>query len=180
MTTHRRDRPVDGRDRPVDGRDRPVDVRAPRFVGGYTLVIALGVFLAALLRPIEPAVGGRIASPEFLLLLVLWISFGAGTVFGNGAHPFAALFRLVIRPRLGPAEVEDPRPPRFALLVGFVLTSVGLVLHIVGAPFGLATAAAFVIVASFLQAFVGFCLGCQIYLALIRVGIIRPKTPLAA
>lgn len=158
---------------------RPVDVRAPRFVGGYTFVIAVIVLFLALLRPLEENVFARTVSPEFLLLVVLWASFGAGTFFGNGAHPFAVVFRTVIRPRLGPADVEDPRPPRFALLIGFVLSTVGLLLHAGGVPFGLAVAAAFIVIASFLQAFVGFCLGCQVYLALIRAGLIRPKTTIA-
>ncbi|PSL39675.1 uncharacterized protein DUF4395 [Labedella gwakjiensis] len=158
---------------------RPIDVRAPRFVGGYTFVLAVIVLLVALLRPLEESITARLAGPEFLLLIVLWASFGAGTVFGNGAHPFAAVFRTVIRPHLGPADVEDPRPPRFALLVGFVISTIGLVLHAAGVPFGLAVAAAFIVIASFLQAFVGFCLGCQVYLVLIRAGFIRPKTPIA-
>ncbi len=83
---------------------QPVDVRAPRFVGGYTFVIALTVLFLALLRPLEQTVVARLASPEFLLTLVLWASFGAGTLFGNGSHPFAVFFRIVIRPRLGPEE----------------------------------------------------------------------------
>ena len=158
---------------------RPIDVRAPRFVGGYTFVIAIVALFLALLRPVEATIGARATSPEFLLLLVLWASFAAGTFFGNGAHPFAAFFRAVIRPRLGPGEVEDPRPPRFALLIGFVLTTAGLALHLLGVPAGLAVSAGFVVVASFLQAFAGFCLGCQIYLALTRARIIRPTTPIA-
>ena len=159
---------------------RPIDVRAPRFVGGYTFVIAVVVLLLALVRPLEPTVGARATSPEFLLLLVLWASFAAGTLLGNDAHPFAVVFRLVIRPRLGRAEVEDPRPPRFALLVGFVLTTVGLVLHLLAVPYGLAVATAFVVIASFLQAFAGFCLGCQVYLGLVRAGVIRPATRIPA
>lgn len=159
---------------------KPIDSRGPRFVGGYTFVIAVAALVLELLRGLEPTVVGRVLSPEFILVFVLWLSFGAGTFFGNNAHPFAAFFRVVIRPRLRAGETEDPRPPRFALLIGFVLSTVGLVLDLVGVPYGLAIATAFIVIASFLQAFVGFCLGCQVYLLLARAGIIKPSTPLIA
>lgn len=159
---------------------KPIDSRGPRFVGGYTFVIATVALLLELIRGVEPTLVTRVASPEFILVLVLWLSFGAGTFFGNNAHPFAAFFRYMIRPRLKPGQTEDPRPPRFAQLIGFVLASVGLVLDLVGVAYGLVIATAFIVIASFLQAFVGFCLGCQVYLLLARAGIIKPRTPLAA
>lgn len=159
---------------------KPIDTRGPRYVGGYTFVIAVVALVLELINGLQPTVLGRVLSPEFILVFVLWLSFGAGTIFGNNAHPFGAFFRAVIRPRLKPGQTEDPRPPRFALLIGFVLTTVGLVLDLVGVPYGLVVATAFIVIASFLQAFVGFCLGCQVYLLLARAGLIRPKVPLAA
>jgi len=158
-----------------------VDSRAPRWVGGFTFVLAVASLLLALLRPIEATLAGRVLSPEFVLVLVLWLSFGAGTFLGNGAHPFAWVYRKLVQPRLArPVPTEDARPPRFALAVGFSLTTIALVLHAAGVPFGLAAAAGFVVIASFLQAFVGYCLGCQIYLLLVRGGLIRPQVPIAA
>ncbi|HEY3549170.1 MAG TPA: DUF4395 domain-containing protein [Propionicimonas sp.] len=158
-----------------------VDSRAPRWVGGFTFVLAVTSVLLALLRPVEETLVGRVLSPEFLLMLVLWLSFGAGTFWGNGAHPFAWVYRRLVQPRLSrPVPTEDARPPRFALGVGFTLTTLGLVLQAAGVPYGLAVAAAFVVVASFLQAFVGYCLGCQVYLLLVRGGLIRPQVPIAA
>ncbi len=53
-------------------------------------------------------------------------------------------------------------------------------LHALAVPYGLVVAAAFVVIASFLQGFVGYCLGCQVYLLLVRGGLIRPKAPLYA
>jgi hypothetical protein len=164
----------------ASGAPKPIDTRGPRFVGGFTFFIAIATLVLALIRGIEPTPLERVLSPEFILTLVLWLSFGAGTFFGNGAHPFAAFFKAVILPRLKPGQREDPRPPRFALLVGFVLTTVGLVLHLLGVPYGLVVTTAFIVIASFLQAFVGYCLGCQVFLLLVRGGLIRPKTPIAA
>jgi hypothetical protein len=155
-----------------------VDSRAPRWVGGYTFVLAVTALLLALLHPVEETVGARLTSPELLVLAVLWLSFAAGTFGGNGAHPFAWVYRRAVQPRLArPVPTEDARPPRFALGVGFALTTIGLVLHAIGVPYGLAAAAGFVVVASFLQAFAGFCLGCQVYLLLVRGGLIRPRVP---
>ena len=158
---------------------KPIDSRGPRYVGGFTFFIAIVALAFALINGVEPTLLGRVLSPEFILVFVLWVSFGLGTIVGNGAHPFAAFFKAVIRPRLGPGETEDPRPPRFALLIGFVLTTVGLVLELAAVPYGLVAAIAFIVIASFLQAFVGYCLGCQVYLLLARAGIIRPRVPLA-
>ncbi|MBO9578795.1 MAG: DUF4395 domain-containing protein [Microbacteriaceae bacterium] len=160
---------------------KPIDVRGPRFTAGVTFLLALGALVAGLLVPIERSWGLRVLSPEFILLALAWLNFTIGTIWGVGANPFGAFFRTVVRPRLRkPAETEDPRPPHFALGIGFVLSTIGLVLHLIGVPWGLVVAAAFIVIASFLNAFVGYCLGCQIYLALARAGVIKPSSPLAA
>ena len=157
---------------------KPIDTRAPRFVGVVTFVFAVATLLFALLDGVEPTLLGRLLSPEWILFLILFVLFTIGTLGGNSAHPVSILFRTVVKPRLKrPAELEDPRPPRFALGVGFALTLIGLVLHALAVPYGLAVAAAFVVIASFLQGFVGYCLGCQVYLLLIRGGLIRPAVP---
>jgi hypothetical protein len=53
--------------------------------------------------------------------------------------------------------------------------TLGLVLHLAGVLWALPIAGAAAFVAAFLNAAFGFCLGCQIYLALTRAGIIRPR-----
>jgi len=79
-----------------------------------------------------------------------------------------------VRPRLGaPDDLEDPVPPTFAQGVGFVITLVGLVLGLAGVPYAVVVAAGLAFVAAFLNSVFGFCLGCQIYLLLARVGIVR-------
>jgi hypothetical protein len=79
-----------------------------------------------------------------------------------------------VRPRLQAAkELEDSRPPRFAQLVGLFVASVGFALAFSGVATGIAIAAAAVFVASFLNSAFNYCLGCQMYLGLRRIGIIR-------
>jgi hypothetical protein len=74
-----------------------------------------------------------------------------------------------VRPRLGPpTELEDPRPPRFAQTVGLVVTGAGLVLALLGVPWSVEISAALALVAAFLNAAFGLCLGCELYLLLKR------------
>jgi len=50
---------------------------------------------------------------------------------------------------------------------------IGLALYLAAVPYGLAIAAAALFLASALQAYVGFCLGCQMYLGLRRLGVFK-------
>jgi hypothetical protein len=53
------------------------------------------------------------------------------------------------------------------------VAAIGIVLQLVGVPYGIAYAAAAAFIAAFLNAAFAYCLGCQIYLGLKRVGVIR-------
>ncbi|GAA3899923.1 DUF4395 domain-containing protein [Microbacterium invictum] len=118
------------------------------------------------------SLGERAADPAFLALLVVALLFLWGLISPRTA-PWGVLYRSVLQPRLAPpAELEDPRPPRFAQGVGLFVSIVGLTLHLIGVPWALPIAAAAAFVAAFLNAVFGFCLGCQIYLLLQRTGLI--------
>lgn len=158
--------------------DRPgapagIDPRGPRFTAAVTLAVAIAALVAALAVPIGATAGARAVEPGAILLGVLALAFLAGTVGGPARNPFGLVFRALVRPRLRPpADLEDPRPPRFAQGVGLVLSAAGVALHLAGVPWALAIAAALVVVASFLNAVVGLCLGCQVYLLLARTGLV--------
>ncbi|WP_082738395.1 DUF4395 domain-containing protein [Microbacterium sp. CCH5-D1] len=117
----------------------------------------------------------RALDPGFLLTAVAAALFLWGVVSPRTA-PWGALFRTAVRPRLAPpAELEDPRPPRFSQGVGLFVVGIGLVLHLLGVPWALPIATAAAFVAAFLNAAFAFCLGCQLYLVLQRAGLIgRP------
>ncbi len=67
-------------------------------------------------------------------------------------------------PRLGPVTEKEPVPPlKFAQLVGFVFAVVGVVGFAAGIPLLGLIATGFALVAAFLNAAFGICLGCQIY-----------------
>ena len=117
-------------------------------------------------------VAQRAADPAFVLLLVIALLFLWG-VLSPQTHPWSVLYRRAVQPRLAPpADLEDPRPPRFAQGVGLFVTAVGLALHLAGVPWALPIAAALAFVAAFLNAAFGLCLGCQLYLLLQRGGLI--------
>lgn len=170
-----------------------IDPRGPRFAAAITAALLLvATFLALIgvstwrtrfayahtldevdewtIVSLSPA--ERIADPGFLAVLVVALLFLWGVLSPRTA-PWGVVFRRLVRPRLAPpAELEDPRPPRFAQGVGLFVTGVGLVLHLLGAPLALPIAAALAFVAAFLNAAFGVCLGCMMYLGLQRVGLV--------
>lgn len=138
-----------------------VDPRGPRFAAWVTSALLL---VATFLGLIGSAAAVVIAS--IVAALFVW------GVVSPATAPWSVLFRTVVRPRLAPpAELEDPRPPRFAQGVGLVVVALGLVLHLAGVPLALPIATAAAFIAAFLNAAFGFCLGCQLYLLLQRAGV---------
>jgi hypothetical protein len=104
------------------------------------------------------------------LLAAQAVVFGIGAVFGLKYSPYGVLYRLLIRPRLGPpAALEAAAPPRFAQGVGLVFALVGVIGYGIGlTPLGIAAVAA-ALAAAFLNAAFGFCLGCEMYVLINRV-----------
>ncbi|GAA0995805.1 DUF4395 domain-containing protein [Subtercola frigoramans] len=156
---------------------RGIDPRGPRFSAGITAVLLIAVLLLGLGSTATPAesIGGRTAEPAFILLAVISALFAWGAFAGVRRHPYGLLFRALIRPRLpAPTELEDPKPPTFAQGVGFAITLAGLVLALAGVPYAVVIAAAAAFVAAFLNSVFGYCLGCQLYLLLIRVTKAQP------
>ncbi|MGJ9421496.1 DUF4395 domain-containing protein [Aeromicrobium sp. CF3.5] len=104
------------------------------------------------------------------VLLAVQVVVCAVSVFiGLGHSPYAQFFARVVRPRIGPPEhTEDARPPRFAQVVGLVFTAGGLIALLLGATLVGYVLVAFALVAALLNASIGLCLGCEMYLALRR------------
>lgn len=141
---------------------RGIDPRAPRF----------GAAITSLLLAITIVLGLTGSAAAFWLLLVVAVLFLWAVAWPRTA-PWGALYRRLVQPRLAPPdELEDPRPPRFAQGVGLFVSVVGLVLQLAGVPWGVPVAAAAAFVAAFLNAAFAFCLGCQLYLLLQRVGLV--------
>jgi hypothetical protein len=116
------------------------------------------------------------ATGWFWLTIPLAYGFWARVLTGPTLSPLGQLATRVIAPRLG-AEKPVPGPPkRFAQAMGVAMSSAALVL---GLLIGLTTAATVVLillaVAASLEAFGGVCLGCEMFRALMRAGVV-PET----
>lgn len=152
---------------PTD-RGSGIDPRSPRFGAGITAIFLLATIFLSL-------VGASVAAVIVLTAIALLFAWGAFA--GIRRHPYGALFRRVIRPRLpAPTELEDPTPPTFAQGVGLVITGIGVVLGLVGLAWAVPLFAALAFVAAFLNSVFGYCLGCQMYLLGVRAGVLgRPQ-----
>ena len=135
-----------------------IDARGPRFGAVITTII-----LAAAL-----------ATNNVWFVVAAGIAFAIGAFKGPQFTPQAFIYKTFVKPRLkGEVPAEDVRPPQFAQSVGllFALVAIAGVVGGVNAIFTIAVA--FALGAAFLNAAFAYCLGCQIYLGLKRIGIIK-------
>lgn len=131
-----------------------IDPRGQRFAAALTTVVLAVVLITG--------------SPWVLAAQVAVFALAAGA--GVTASPYAQAYSRVVRPRLGPpAELEDARPPRFAQAVGLAFAATGLIALLAGLTVVFYIAVTAALVAAFLNAAFGFCLGCEIYLIARRI-----------
>ncbi|CAN5264437.1 DUF4395 domain-containing protein [soil metagenome] len=150
-----------------------IDPRSPRFGAGITAVLLLVVIALSLLLPVGDTFAARASHPAFLLFVVITLLFAWGAFAGVQHHPYGRIYRALVRPRLAaPTDLEDPVPPTFAQGVGLVITLLGVIVYLLGVPLALPIAAGLAFIAAFLNSVFAYCLGCQIYLLLVRGGIL--------
>lgn len=156
-----------------------IDPRGPRFGAGITAVALLVTMALALGQgAIGSTLAARATEPAFVLLAILSALFAWGAIAGVHKHPYGSVFKALIRPRLkAPLYLEATEPPTFAQLVGLLVAGTGVVLHLIGVPYGLVIAAAAAFIASFLNAVFGLCLGCEMYALLVRTRVITGSKP---
>ena len=132
---------------------KQIDVRGARFGALLT------TFVLAL----------TLATESWILALWQTAVFAIGAAFGPARTPYSSIFRAVVKPRLKSSPTfEDERPPRFAQAVGFLFGAVALVGIASGISLLFTLSIAFALVAAFLNAAFNFCLGCKVYLLLVR------------
>lgn len=130
-----------------------VDPRGPRFGAVITTIVLAAVLLTG----------------SGWLLAAQAAVFAAGAVGGLSRAPYGWVYRRFVRPRLGPpAELEPEAAPRFAQGVGLAFALVGVAGYLSGLTWLGVVATAFALVAAFLNAAFGLCLGCELYLVLRR------------
>jgi hypothetical protein len=106
-----------------------------------------------------------------------WLLAAQALVFALGAvdqSPYGLVFRRFVRPRLRPpTQLEDARPARFAQVVGLVFALSGVAGFALGSNVVGLTATALALIAAFLNAAFGICLGCELYLLFRRTSTRR-------
>jgi len=133
-----------------------IDARGPRFGAVITTVV----------------LATALATNNLWVILAQAIVFAIGAFKGPQFTPYAFLFKKVVKPRLkGEVPTEDVRPPQFAQSVGLLFVLTAIVGLVVGINPIFTVAVAFALAAAFLNAAFNFCLGCEIYLLLLRARI---------
>jgi hypothetical protein len=130
-----------------------IDARGPR----YSAAITTTVLALAL-----------ITESNYLIVFQFAV-FLSAVLFGLRRSIYGLLYRNLIQPRLsGPIPSENEAAPRFAQLIGALFAFVALLGGVTGNTAIFLTATSFALVAAFLNAGFGFCLGCQMYLLIVR------------
>ena len=97
------------------------------------------------------------------------VVFAIGALRGPQFTPYAYIFKKIVKPRLkSEAILEDVRPPQFAQSVGLGFALVAIIGSATGAGGVFTVAVGFALAAAFLNAAFNFCLGCQMYLLILR------------
>jgi Domain of unknown function (DUF4395) len=131
-----------------------VDPRGQRFSAVLTSVVLVVVLVTS----------------SWPLLAAQAVVFVIGVAFGLRSAPYGLIYQALVRPRLGPPkELEPEAPPRFAQGVGAAFALAGVLGYALGVPALGMTATAFALVAAFLNAAFGLCLGCEAYLLIRRL-----------
>ena len=125
--------------------------------------VASGVFLLSVLT---------LVTGWYWLTIVLFVGFLLRLGWGPRYSPLGRLAVHVIAPRLGSPRLVPGPPKRFAQGIGTVVTGLAVVLWLSGSVTGPAVLLGILVVASGLEAFLGFCLGCWIFARLMAWGVI--------
>jgi hypothetical protein len=145
-----------------------IDPRGPRFGAAITAVLmVLVIYLSLAPDTVDLALGIMVFSVSMFVF---------GTALGPAKHPYSYIYKYLVRPALKPpTALENATPVHFAQFVGLIVTGTGLVLHLLGVSYALPVAAAAAFTAAFLNAVFAYCLGCQMYLGLKRLGVIPSR-----
>ena len=130
-----------------------IDARGPRFSAAITTAV-LAIALV---------------TSNIWVISFQAVVFAIGAIRGPQFTPYALIFKKLIKPRLKSEVIfEDVRPPQFAQSVGLGFALVAVIASVVGAGGVFTVAVGFALAAAFLNAAFNFCLGCQVYLLLLR------------
>jgi hypothetical protein len=130
-----------------------IDARGPRFGAVITSIV----------------LATALATNNVWVIVAQAVVFAIGAFKGPQFTPYAFVFKNLVKPRLKKAgSTEDVRPPQFAQTVGLLFALTAAAGSFAGFETVFTIAVAFALAAAFLNAAFNFCLGCEIYLLLLR------------
>ena len=130
-----------------------IDARGPRYTAALTTLV----------------LSAAIITESNLIIGFQFTVFLSAVLFGLRRSIYGFLYRNLIQPRLkGPVPSEYESAPRFAQLIGALFALTALIGGLTGNTAVFLIATGFALAAAFLNAAFGFCLGCQIYLLILR------------
>ena len=130
-----------------------IDARGPRWSAAITTVV----------------LATALVTSNVWVIAFQAVVFAIGALRGPQFTPYAFIFKSLIKPRLkSPVTFEDVRPPQFSQAVGLGFSLVAVIASVAGAGGVFTVAVAFALAAAFLNAAFNFCLGCQMYLLILR------------
>src|SRR5690606_22113212 len=107
------------------------------------------------------------------VLVPLTYGFVARVIAGPRFSPAGLIATRVVAPRLGRHARLVPGPPkRFAQTIGVVFSATGSILWLAGAETAARVVVGALAGAALLEAAFGLCLGCKVFAALMRVGVV--------
>jgi hypothetical protein len=113
-----------------------------------------------------------LATRQWWIVLPLFLGFIARVTTGPRFSPLALFATKIVGPRLPSRPVPGP-PKRFAQGIGATVTGLAVLLHFAaGADWAVAGLLVLMVVFATLESALGFCVGCRIFNALMRAGMI--------
>jgi hypothetical protein len=130
-----------------------IDARGPRFSASITTIV----------------LATALVTQNKWVLVAQGLVFLIGATRGPQFTPYGLIFKILVKPRLNiVAPTEDVRPPKFAQAVGFGFALVAALGAFAEIDALFTVAVGFALAAAFLNAAFNYCLGCEIYLLIIR------------
>jgi hypothetical protein len=131
-----------------------IDARGPRF-GAVITTTVLAIALV---------------TQNKWVILAQALVFAIGAIRGPQFTPYGLIFKTLIKSRLSqPGPTEDVRPPKFAQTVGLLFAIAGTFGAFTGVDLLFTIAVGAALGAAFLNAAFNYCLGCEMYLLLVRL-----------
>jgi hypothetical protein len=131
-----------------------IDARGPRFSAAITTAV----------------LATALATNSLWVVIAQAIVFAIGAFRGPQFTPYALIFKTIVKPRLKSAVItEDVRPPQFAQSVGLLFALTAIAGSVLGIPVIFTIAISFALAAAFLNAAFNYCLGCEMYVVLLRL-----------